>query len=320
MSNIEMKDPGDRRITLPHALRRRQLDLSGVGFRLVVVSSTLMAMGILAILVFDVLGGGVRVLSTRPIEFLTSGLSSSPLSAGVSQAIRGTIVLSGIVAVVAFPVGIGAAIHLEEFASDNRLRRFLDLSVRNLAGVPSVVYGILGLTIFVRKLGGIMGPGTANGSSVLSAGLTLAVLVLPIVVITASEAIRAVPQGVRDAASAMGATRWEVTRTVVLPMASPGILTGVVLAITRAMGEAAPLVLIGATTGFLTGGDSYAPSSFTERFTALPVVIAEWSSRPQSGFRDQLTPAAITVLLALVVLVNSALAILRRRMEHHLSG
>src|SRR5690606_27164819 len=191
--------------------------------------------------------------------------------------------------------------------------RIIDISIRNLAGVPSVVYGILGLTIFVQSLRGFTGP-DSNGRSVVSAGLTLAVLVLPIVIITSSEAISAVPNGIREAAYGIGATRWEVVRSHVLPYAAPGILTGTVLALARALGEAAPLILIGATTGYLSGGDSYSLGSLQERFTALPTVITTWAGRPGEGYREA-TAAAIVILLVMVLVANSVAILLRNHYE-----
>jgi phosphate transport system permease protein len=211
-------------------------------------------------------------------------------------------------------MGIAAAVYLEEYApAQSRLARFIDVNIRNLAGVPSVVYGILGLTIFVKALGSITGP-DAGGRSVLSAGLTLAILVLPIVIITSAESLRAVPNGLREAGFGVGATRWEVTRDHVLPYAAPGILTGTVLALARALGEAAPLILVGATTGYLTGGDSFALDTVRERFTAMPIVITTWAGRPGEDWQT-VTAAAIVVLLAVVLLANTAAILLRNRFE-----
>jgi phosphate transport system permease protein len=184
--------------------------------------------------------------------------------------------------------------------------------------VPSVVYGILGLTIFVKAFGGITGP-DSGGRSVVSAGLTLAVLVLPIVIITGAEALRAVPRGIREAGFGVGATRWEVVRHHVLPYAAPGILTGTVLALARALGEAAPLILIGATTGYLTGGDSFGLSELQDRFTAMPIVITTWAGRPGEDW-EAATAAAIVVLLVVVLLANAAAILLRNRFEKGREG
>ncbi|MEX2292359.1 MAG: ABC transporter permease subunit, partial [Acidimicrobiales bacterium] len=183
-------------------------------------------------------------------------------------------------------------------------------NIRNLAGVPSIVYGILGLTIFVQQLSGLTG-----GRSLMAAGITLAILVLPIVIITAAEAIRAVPSTLREAAYGVGATRWEVTRGQVLPYAMPGIITGTVLALARAIGEAAPLLLCGAVTGLLPGKQGLLDiSQLTDRFTALPIVIADWSRTPRDGF-DAIAAAAIVVMLAIVLAMNTVAILLRTRFE-----
>jgi phosphate transport system permease protein len=215
----------------------------------------------------------------------------------------------------AFPVGVGAAIYLEEYARDNWLNRLIQTNINNLAGVPSIVYGILGLAIFVRALhpltsGSIFGladPATASGRTVLSAGLTLGLLVLPIIIINAQEAIRAVPQSLRQASYAVGATRWQTVWSHVLPGALPGILTGTILAISRAIGETAPLVVIGASTAI-----SFDPTSPFSKFTTLPIQIYQWTSRPQDEFRA-LAAAAILVLLVLLLGLNAAAIFLRNR-------
>jgi phosphate transport system permease protein len=209
-----------------------------------------------------------------------------------------------------FPIGIGAALYLEEYSTKGRLARFLDINIRNLAGVPSIVYGILGLTLFVQNFDAF-----TNGRTLISAGITMAILVLPIVIITSAEAIRAVPQSLREAGYGVGATRWEVTRSHVLPYAVPGVVTGTVLALARAIGEAAPLYLVGAVTGLLPGQEGLLdPGQLDERFTALPVVIAEWSRTPREGF-DEIAAAAIIVMLAFVLALNTAAILLRNRFE-----
>lgn len=268
---------------------------------------------VLGVLLWDVVTTGASVLTDRLGDFLTGSMRSQAETSGVAQGIRGTFWIGVFTVVFAFPIGIGAAIYLEEYAPRGRLTRLIDLNIRNLAGVPSIVYGIVGLTIFVKALGELTGP-DSGGRSVISAGLTLAILVLPIVIITAAEAIRAVPQGLREAGFGVGATRWEVVRHHVLPYAAPGILTGTILALARALGEAAPLIMVGAASGFLTGGDSYAPADLQDRFTALPQVIATWAGRPM-GEWEGVTYAAIAVLLAIVLLANTAAILLRNRFE-----
>ena len=214
--------------------------------------------------------------------------------------------------VIAFPVGIGAAVYIEEYARDTRLTRMINANIRNLAGVPSIVYGLLGLAIFVKALGAVTGP-DVEGRSLISAGLTLAIMVLPIVIITSAEALRAVPLSIREAGYGVGATRWEVIRSHVLPYAAPGILTGTVLSLARAMGETAPLILVGATTGFL-GSNAGFFESFSERFTALPIIIFRWASLPDERFQA-LTAAAIMVLLAVLLMMNSVAIVLRNRYD-----
>jgi phosphate transport system permease protein len=290
---------------------RAKPDLRGTVFKVVLLGSLLLSLLILFVLGFQVITDGWGVLSTRPMDFLQSNLRSDPEEAGVRQALMGTFWLAVITAVVAFPLGVAAAIYLEEYAERNRLSRLIDLHIRNLAGVPSVVYGILGLTIFVNGLGPITG-----GSTPLAAGLTLAALVLPVVIITSAEALRSTPQPIREAGFGVGATKWEVVRDHVLPYAAPGILTGTLLSLARAVGEAAPLLLVGAITGRL--GASYGLwdlSQLRERFTAMPIAITTWSKQPQEGFRVDDAAAGIVILVLFVLLLNSAAILLRNRFE-----
>jgi phosphate transport system permease protein len=285
-------------------------DARGRAFQLALLAALGLAMVTLVVLLVDVVTGGWDVLSGRLGDFLSGRLSSNPARAGVSQGLRGSFWIAVFVVLLAFPIGIAAAIYLEEYAARTRVTRFIDVNIRNLAGVPSVVYGILGFAIFVKALGDLTG-----GRTVMAAGITLAVLVLPIVIITAAEAIRAVPDSIREAGFGVGATRWEVVRSHVLPYAAPGILTGTVLALARALGEAAPLILVGAVTGFL-GADTgvFDVSQLTEKFTAMPIVIFSWAGQPRDEFRV-LTAAAIVVLLVVVLLANSAAILLRNRYE-----
>ncbi|HEY9557328.1 MAG TPA: phosphate ABC transporter permease PstA [Acidimicrobiales bacterium] len=294
-------------------LKSGKRDAQGRSFSLLLQLSLALSILILLVLLYDVVTGGWSVLGTRLEDFLAAPMRSQAADSGVAQGIRGTFFIGLFTVVISFPMGVAAAIYLEEYGGKGRLARFIDINIRNLAGVPSVVYGILGLTIFVKAMGDFTGP-NSNGRSVVAAGLTLAVLVLPIVIITAAEALRAVPQGLREAGYGVGATRWEVTRHHVLPYAAPGILTGTVLALARALGEAAPLILVGATTGFLTGGSSYQIGALTERFTALPIIIATWAGRPGDDW-EAVTAAAIVVLLGVVLLANTAAILLRNRFE-----
>lgn len=290
-----------------------KLDLAGRAFTILLQAALGLTLLILAVLLWDVVSTGSETLTERLGDFLTTKMGSQAEASGLAQGIRGTFFIGLFTILFAFPIGIGAAIYLEEYAPPGRLTSFISVNIRNLAGVPSVVYGILGLTIFVKALGNITGP-DANGSSVISAGLTLAILVLPIVIITAAEAVRAVPRGLREAGYGVGATRWEVIRHHVLPYAAPGILTGTILALARALGEAAPLILVGAASGFLTTGDSYSLGSLDERFTALPQIIATWAGRPVNEW-EGVTYAAIAVLLAIVLVANTAAILLRNRFE-----
>lgn len=248
-------------------------------------------------------------------DFVTRPQTSEPLTAGVRTAILGSLWTILFTILLAFPIGVGAAIYLEEYASDNWLNRIIQTNINNLAGVPSIVYGILGLAIFVRTLEpltsgevfGLVDPTTANGRTVLSAGLTLGLLVLPIIIINAQEAIRAVPRSLRNASFGVGATKWQTVWSHVLPTAMPGILTGTILAVSRAIGETAPLVVVGASTAI-----SFDPDSPFSKFTTLPIQIYQWTSRPQDEFRS-LAAASILVLLVLLLSLNASAVLLRNR-------
>jgi phosphate transport system permease protein len=248
-------------------------------------------------------------------QFLTAPQSSTPEQAGIRGAILGSLWVILFTLVIALPVGVGAAIYLEEYATDNWLNRLIATNISNLAGVPSIIYGMLGLAIFVRalepltsgKLFGLADPTTANGRTVLSAGLTLALLVLPLIIINAQEAIRAVPRSLREAGYGLGATKWQVIWAHVLPSALPGILTGNILAMSRAIGETAPLVVVGAST-FI----SVDPSGPFSKFTTLPAQIYQWTSRPQDEFRH-IAAAAIIVLVVLLLSLNAVAVLLRNR-------
>ena len=291
------------------AIRPSRTDWRGLAFHGVLLLSLLFSLLILFTLLTDLVSRGLPTLLERGTNFLTSPTSSQPAKAGVSQGIFGTLLMAVFVAIFAFPIGIMTAIYLEEYAPDNRLTRFINVNIRNLAGVPSVVYGLLGLSIFVIGLAPLTG-----GRTMVAGGITLAVLVLPIVIITASEAIRAVPRALREAGYGVGASRWEVTRLLVVPAAAPGILTGTVLALSRALGETAPLILAGAVLGgFSSGGKNFLEQIFG-RYTVLPVTVFDWSRRPQADFRE-LTAAAIVVLLIVTLLANAIAIVLRNRTE-----
>ena len=306
---------GAARASVERALKSGKRDVVGLIFHGLLVVALAASVLILVVLLFDMIVKGAPVLVERFADFLDGSLRSQPEESGIRQGLVGTFWIGVFVTVIAFPLGIAAAIHLEEYARRGRLTRLIDVNIRNLAGVPSVVYGILGLTVFTRALADITGSDGSNGRTIVSAGLTLAVLVLPVVIITTAEALRAVPNGLREAGFGVGATRWEVVKHHVLPYAAPGILTGTVLALARALGEAAPLILVGATTGYLTGGDRFLDlAALRERFTAMPIVITTWAGRPGEKW-EQVTAAAILVLLLVVLLANTFAILLRNRFE-----
>ncbi len=255
-------------------------------------------LGLLLFLLGDVF---VTALGRLDWSFLTSFPSRRASSAGILPAVVGSVYLVGLTALIALPLGTAAAIYLEEYRGESRLAGFIELNIANLAGVPSILYGLLGLEVFVRTLG--------LGRSLIAGAATLALLVLPIVIMASREALRTVPQGLREAALALGATRWQTTRRVVLPMALPGILTGAILSISRAIGETAPLIVIGAVTYI-----SFLPTGLDSAFTALPLQIFNWVSRPQEAFRTN-AAAGIVVLLATLLLLNAVAIFVRNRAQ-----
>jgi phosphate transport system permease protein len=249
-------------------------------------------------------------------SFITSPQSSEPELAGVRTAIIGSLWVIVITIAFSFPIGVGSAIYLEEYAQENRLNRLIQTNINNLAGVPSIIYGMLGLAIFVRVLerftsgaafGLVADTTTANGRTIISAGLTLGLLILPIIIINSQEAIRAVPSSLRQASYGLGATKWQTIWNHVLPNALPGILTGTILSMSRAIGETAPLVVVGAST-FITVD----PSGPFSKFTVLPIQIYQWTSRPQDEFRN-IAAAAIIVLLVMLLTLNATAVLLRNR-------
>ena len=306
------------RAAIAASIEKRRVDTRGLLFRTLLQACLLLTLALLAVLIISVVTNSTDQLGTRLGDFLSGTLRSQSGDdrLGVHQGIYGSLWIAVIVAVLAFPVGIGAAVYLEEYAPRNRFTEFVEVNIRNLAGVPSVVYGLLGLALLVK--GNLFGlDRLTGGSSTVSAGITLAILALPIVVITAGEAVRAVPVELREGAYGVGATKWEMIRTQVLPYAAPGILTGTLLSMARAVGEAAPLILVGAISGRL-GNDPglFDLSALTDQFTALPIVITTWTV--QSGRDVGFTAAAasaIVVLLVFVLLMNSAAIGLRNRFE-----
>ena len=300
-------------ITRPTAAdlrKKRGSDNAGLAFWVLLLMSLVAAVAMIGAVLWSVSVDSWSIVGDRLWSFVRNPSSATPEIAGVAQGIRGTVILAGIVAAT-FPLGIGAAIYLEELAEDNRLTRLIQVTVRNLAGVPSIVYGLLGLAVFVKSMGGITG-----GSSVISAGLTLGVLVFPVVVITAAEAIRAVPQSIRDAAYGLGATQWEVIRHQVVPAALPGILTGVVLSIARALGEAAPLLVIGAAPFYSTGFNDFL-TQLQGAFTALPMNVASFARLPADTWAGHAAAASL-VLLVLIFFINLVAIVVRSRISKKL--
>jgi phosphate transport system permease protein len=277
--------------------RRRR---AGVFFAGVCFIATIFGLLVLVTLLVDVLVKGLPWLNWN---FLTSFPSRRPHDAGILSAIVGTFWMMGLTAAVSVPVGVASAVYLEEYASKGWFARLVQLNIANLAGVPSIIYGILGLTLFVRFMG--------LDRSLMAGALTMALLILPVIIISTQEAIKAVPSGIRESAYALGATRWQVVYSHVLPIAAPGIMTGVILSLSRAIGETAPLIMIGALT-FI----AFLPSSVFDPFTVLPIQIFNWTARPQLDFQ-LLAAAAIIVLMAILLVMNLSAIILRNYFERN---
>jgi len=296
----------------PRLGRRRTI---GRVFAALCLLLTVAAMFILAALIVTVFRAGLPSLSRKFLANMPSVLT--PEEAGMNSAIWGTLWLIGCTALFSVPVGVGAAVYLEEYAPNNRITRFIKLNIANLAGVPSIVYGILGLAVFVRWL--------RLDRSVISGALTLSLLIVPVIIIAAREALAAVPGSIRQAAYALGATRWQTVRHHVLPAALPGMMTGVILALSRSIGETAPLIMIGALTyvAFTPGGSftedypqtlggayEWFSTALTDQFTAMPIQIYDWASRPQPEFH-QLAAAGIAVLLCVLIIMNATAVAVR---------
>ena len=237
-------------------------------------------------------------------QFIDSFPSRFPARAGIKSALVGTLWLIVMIAVISVPVGISAALYLEEFSGKGRIAKIIEVNIANLSGVPSIVYGILGLAIFVRYF--------AFERSLVSGALTMSLLVLPTIIIASREAIKTVPMSIRYAALSLGATRWQTTWSHVLPASFPGIMTGVILALSRAIGETAPLIMIGALT-FV----AFTPQTPWDEFTALPIQIYNWVGRPQQEFQE-LAAAGIIVLLIVLLLMNATAIYIRSKTEQRL--
>ncbi|WP_045517637.1 phosphate ABC transporter permease PstA [Neobacillus niacini] len=259
---------------------------------------TMFVLLILGVLLYRIFSQGLGYLD---LQFLQSLPSRKPENAGVYAALIGTIWLMAVVTPVSLLLGVGTAIYLEEYAKDNAITNFIKVNISNLAGVPSIVFGLLGLTIFVRAL--------ALGTSVLAAGLTMSLLVLPVIIVASQEAIRAVPNQLREASFGLGATKWQTIVRIVLPAAIPGILTGGILALSRAIGETAPLVVLGMPL-FL----AFLPKTLLDSMTVLPLQIYNWTGRPQVEFHA-LAAAGIIVLLVMLIIMNSIAVLIRNKFQ-----
>jgi phosphate transport system permease protein len=270
-------------------------------FRAICFLALLLPLLLLAVLFVDVLKDAAPRLSW---DFLTSFPSRKPEVAGILSPLVGSFYLMILTAMIAIPLGVGAALYLEEYASPGRLTSIIEINIGNLAGVPSIIYGLLGLELFVRAM--------QMGRSLLAGAATLALLVLPMVILSSREALRTVPHSIREAAYGLGADRWQTLRRVILPMSLPGILTGIILSLARAIGETAPLITIGALTYI-----AFLPDSLSSPFTALPIQIFNWVSRPQAGFHAN-AAAGIVVLLVLMLLMNAVAIWLRMRLQRRI--
>ena len=279
--------------------RRRIADAA---FETLALAVLCVALGALGVLIADVWIDGASRLSW---EFLSSFPSRRPEDAGIRHALAGSIFVIALTGALAVPIGVAAAIYLEEYGTRSVMARIIEINITNLAAVPSIIYGLLGLGLFVRAMG--------MGRSVMAGASTLALLVLPVVILSTREALRAVPKSIREGSYALGATKWQTIWHQVLPVALPGMLTGTILALSRAIGETAPLITIGALT-FV----AFAPDGIWSPFTVLPIQIFNWVSRPQLEFRTN-AAAAILVLLALLLTMNAAAIWLRDRYQKRLT-
>ena len=265
-------------------------------FKILCFSASISSIVVLALLLYNVVSVGLPHLS---FDFLSSFPSRFAEQAGIKSALFGSIWLLIFITIISVPVGVAAAIYLEEYSPKNKWTKFIEINISNLAGVPSIVYGILGLVIFVRFF--------HLERSILAGSFTMSILILPVIIITAREAIKAVPKNIRLGAYALGASKWQTVKHHVLPIATPGIMTGVILAISRAIGETAPLIMMGAFTYV-----AFVPSSIWDEFTTLPIQIYNWTSRPQAEFHE-IASAGIIVLLVVLLTMNAAAIIIRKR-------
>lgn len=278
--------------------RRAERSLGALAFRAALLVCLFVALLVLAALLVDVLRDGAGRLNRG---FLTGLDSRLPERAGIKAALVGSLWLMALTASFTFPLGVGAAVYLEEFAPRNRFTSFLEVNVANLAAVPSIIYGLLGLAVFVR--------GLAMGRSILAGAMTLTLLILPVVIVSTREALRAVPDSIRQGAYAVGATQWQTVWRQTLPAALPGTMTGMILGLSRAIGETAPLITLGALTYV-----NFVPQGPMDRFTAMPIQIFNWVSRPQTEYQ-QVAAAGIILLLVVLLAMNAVAIFIRNRYE-----
>lgn len=264
----------------------------------VLLLAILFSLSMLFILFADVISNGLEYLS---LDFFRNFTSRKADNAGIQAAIFGSIYTIGIAILFAFPVGLGGAIYLEEYAEKNKVSNFIQININNLAGIPAIVYGILGLSLFVRYM--------ALGRSVLSGGLTIGTLILPIIIVASQEALKTVPMELKEASYALGARKWQTISGVILPYAMPGILTGAILAVSRGIGEASPLIVVGGAAGIW-----FTPKSVMDGFTTLPMQIYIWSGLPQEAFH-KVAASAILVLLAVLFTINLVAILLRNKYQ-----
>jgi len=267
-------------------------------FKICAFSAVIIGFFVLGVLLFDIFTDGVLRLN---LDFFTHFPSRHPAKAGILSALVGTLWIMSLTAVISFPLGLEAGIYLEEYARKNWFTKLIEINISNLAGVPSIIYGLLGLTVFVRIC--------KFERSLLTGALTLTLLVLPILITTTREALKAIPYSIREASFALGATQWQTVYSQVLPAAMPGVLTGTILALSRAIGETAPLIAIGALTYI-----AFLPHSVLDPFTVMPIQIFNWVSRPQHGFATN-AAAAIIVLLLITFIMNSIAIYIRRKFQ-----
>ena len=278
--------------------QRKRSKLYEKAFIGLALAAVVLPLLLLAILIVDVI---IDSSGRLGLDFLSSYPSRKPEQAGILPGLVGSIYLILLTAAMALPIGVGAALYLEEYGKKGRLSNLIEVNISNLAGVPSIIYGLLGLEVFVRTVG--------MGRSLLAGAATMALLILPIIIMASREALRTVPLSVREGAYALGATHWQVTRRVVLPMAFPGILTGAILAVSRAIGEAAPLIVVGALAYI-----AFLPDSVSSPFTVLPIQIFNWVSRPQEEFLQNAAAGSVVLLVTLLIL-NSMAIYLRGRLQ-----